>query len=493
MATESSRNHRRLAAAFGASLGALVWAGLAPLAAQPSPAPPAAPADPAFEAARAAFEALTPAERKAVQDALVWTGDHSGVVDGEFGRRTRDAFLAFDKRLSPSADGVATPAKLKTLLAAGRKAREAVRFAVVTDVTGAKIGVPQALLAQAAATKTSARYASRDGAVTLDTALLSGVDIDLPQMFDRLKSESPTRKVAYKLQRPDFVVVSGQTQNRKFYTRFARGLDASGQPVLRGLTFSTPLDRPDLDRLTIAVANAFDPFPGAAPAAVAGGQSGAGAGAGAGAGMGAGAASGMGVNVAPPPIERATAIAVAPRRALAVLPKGCAAPTLAGRPARIVAAQTESGLALLESDGAGAPLTAAPAAPTSGMDVVAVGFAAGEGGRAALAVASGVIGPGAGGAMTLSAGLQPGMSGAAVLDREGRLVGLARLTPPRQLVAGVVPLAAHGLAPAPAALDFAVAAGAARPAPVEAATSRRSAADLAELARKSLGVVACGG
>ena len=59
------------------------------------PAPVAgAPADPAFEAAKATFEALPEADRKAVQDALVWTGDFNAVVSGAFGRRTFEALNA---------------------------------------------------------------------------------------------------------------------------------------------------------------------------------------------------------------------------------------------------------------------------------------------------------------------------------------------------------------------------------------------------------------
>ncbi|TXN53397.1 serine protease, partial [Methylobacterium sp. WL2] len=68
--------------------------------AQPVPkaAPPARLPDPAFEATRVAFEALPEAERKAVQDALVWTGDFNAVVSGAFGRRTFDALTAYRAR-----------------------------------------------------------------------------------------------------------------------------------------------------------------------------------------------------------------------------------------------------------------------------------------------------------------------------------------------------------------------------------------------------------
>ena len=56
-------------------------------AARPSP-PAAGQTEASFETARVAFEKLPEPERKAIQEALVWTGDHVGVTTGGFGRRT---------------------------------------------------------------------------------------------------------------------------------------------------------------------------------------------------------------------------------------------------------------------------------------------------------------------------------------------------------------------------------------------------------------------
>jgi hypothetical protein len=70
----------------------------------PPPAPAAQP-DPAFQAAKAAFGALAEPERRAIQDPLVWTGDHVGVVSGTFGRRTFDAIAAYQKRAKVSPSG----------------------------------------------------------------------------------------------------------------------------------------------------------------------------------------------------------------------------------------------------------------------------------------------------------------------------------------------------------------------------------------------------
>ena len=67
----------------------------------------------------------------------------------------------------------------------------------------------------------------------------------------------PGRKITYKLLRPDFFVVTGETATGRFYRRLAAGPDG-----LRG--FSIGYDKAlaaDLDRLVIAIAASFEPFP----------------------------------------------------------------------------------------------------------------------------------------------------------------------------------------------------------------------------------------
>lgn len=433
-----------------------------------TPPPPASAAAP--DPVAAAFDALPEADRKAAQEALVWTGDYQGVVDGAFGRRSREAFLAFDRKRDPAADGLPTPAKLKALLAAAARARQAAGFALVTDATGARIGVPKAVLPQTTRAATASRYASKDGRVVLDLSVVDAAEMDLPRLFERLKTESATRRVGYKLSRPAFVVVAGQTPGRKFYTRFAQGLDAQGRAVLRGFTFSGPDDRPDLDRLTIAVANSFDPFPGAAPPPEETPQP---------PPRPQTAAPAAPVPPPPrPPALSATAISLGAGKYLAALPAECAAATLADGPAKI-AARGKDGLALLEAAARpAAPLAAASAA--EGVEALALGFAEGQGGPPGLSVASGRIDA----AGAFRAGLQPGMAGAPVFDREGRFLGLARPFAAARRVAGVVPSQPHALIAAREAAAFAA---------LPAASAKPGGAGALALAyRAALAPVACG-
>ncbi|SFL23287.1 serine protease [Methylobacterium pseudosasicola] len=413
-------------------LGGLTAPGLAQdrPAAQPapkaaSPAKPAAP-DPAFEATKAAFEVLPEAERKAIQDALVWTGDFNAVVSGAFGRRTFDALTAY-RTWAGGADPL-DPRGRAALLAAGAAAKTAARFRITTDpATGAVIGVPERLLAKRTTLQSGTRWQSADGRVTLETrAFPPGVET-LDHLFDEATAARLNRKVTYKLRRPDSLVVTAETGPGLSYIRYDAGPEG-----VRG--FLIGYDRAlaaEVGRLVIAMANAFEPFPAAVAKP---------------------AADVPPVAAAAPPVPipagSGTGLVIAPGRVLtasAVL-EGCAALRIGQAPARVLATDP-SGLALLESAGMPAPAQLAvrvdPLAADEGLIALAPGP---DGVLAAPAnpVPDGVIAP-----------LQPGAAGAPVLDRLGRLVGLVARYPmaPRR-VAGIVPPARLALVPARAVAAF---------------------------------------
>ncbi|MGT2479895.1 trypsin-like peptidase domain-containing protein [Methylobacterium oryzae CBMB20] len=430
----SPRQGRRVAL-----LGALLLiAGAAQ--AQERPAPPrpgakeppvaATAADPAFEAAKAAFEALPEAERRAIQDALVWTGDFNAVVSGAFGRRTFEALAAYRARTG-GADPL-DPRGRAALLAAGAAARTAARFRVAADpVTGAVIGVPERLLAKRTALPAGTRWQSQDGRVTLETRAFPPGGETLDALYERATAPLPNRKVTYKLRRPDTLVVTAETEAGLSYTRY----NAGPQGVRGFLIGYDRASAPEVNRLMIAVANAFDPFPAPAPPP-----------------MTEAAAPAARAPVSQPPALPApaagTGLAVAPGRVLtaASVLEGCAAPRIGGAPARILASDP-SGLALLEAPAAPAPVRPPPRTePVTDADGLIALAPGGEDVSAApvSAVSEGVVGP-----------LQPGSAGAPVLDRSGRIIGLVARYPTRpRLVAGVVPPLRVPLVPAAAVSAF---------------------------------------
>jgi hypothetical protein len=434
---------------------ALAFGLFSPLASAQTP--PAAPSadDAAMAAQKAAFMGMPEATRKAAQEALVWLDLYVGVNDGDFGKRTRDAILAFQASVKAPADGTLSPPLLKALLAAAQKAREAAGFQVRSDPkSGAKIGAPLKLL-------------NAKGGARLDFA--SNADADLGALYARLSASTPARKIAYKAIKPDaFFVVSGQDGPVKFYTRFDKNPNAS--PPIRGFTFAYPASQTAaLDRVAIAIANSFEPFPesAAAPAASAG----------------ANAAAPPASSAAPPPVvpqPAATALVVAPGRALTALKTGdCPNPSVAGKPVRIERADAATSLAMLAGDFAAngeAPRFGAPV-----QDLVILAFAEQRLAASPASFAGGEA------QSVVTAAVERSAGGGPVFDRSGALVGLvAPIAGEPKRVAGLALAAPHALIASEAVRAF-LGAGE----PTSGSGAPLSAGDIAAREKKAVVAVFC--
>uniref|UniRef100_A0A9E8CNU8 Serine protease n=1 Tax=Bosea sp. NBC_00436 TaxID=2969620 RepID=A0A9E8CNU8_9HYPH len=414
---------------------------LAPmLAFAQAPAPSAGPS-PQMAAAQAGFEAFPETERKAIQNDLIWAGQFNGAVSGSYGPLTFRAINAFKGTRGP-ADGLLPPAERAALAKAAQAARDAAGFKVLADdKTGVQIGIPQKLLPKRDVTPSGgSRWQSADEKVTLDTSATPLGGDDLAAIFEKAITVSPNspRKITYKLLRPDFFVVTGETPTGRFYRRLA-----AGPQGLRG--FSIGYDKalaPTVDKLVIAIAASFEPFPtGAVPAQPS-----------AVAGVAANPASGLSSLLAPTTRgnERyGVALALNERVALSVAAAvdNCRALRVGARNAKLRQKDDASGLALLDLEGTGAAkppgLRSEVAGASEALVLVAYGNDAGK--RAAVAL------PGqsaqAGGKPALSAPLQPGQAGAPAFDRQGRLVGIVTDNPSDKiLIAGVAPQRSYAFA-----------------------------------------------
>jgi hypothetical protein len=459
-------------AALALPLGAAMAQTTPPAAPRAPAQAPAQPAvDPVMEAAQKHFDALPEAERKAIQNDLIWGSDFTATVSGGFGRLTFNAIVNFQKAAKLRPDGILDPAGRKRLADAAAAARTAAKFAQVTDPkTGASLGIPAAAFTKRETTATGTRWSTQDNAVQLETAVAAGGAGDLQAAFDRLVTlAAPGRKVTYKLLRPDFFVVSGEHGPRSFYTRYG-----VGPTSLRGYTMSYPTAQAkQVERILIAIANSFQPIPGAS---------------------GVAAAPPAGGQPTPPPLPETwpaglfqTGVVVAPGK-VATAAKVDACPEIAvnRRPARIAAMDKQSGLAILDAEvGQARPLRFAAAGPTKGDETpVIVGFGLGSPGPA-LTVSSGALVAGA--SPRVIAPLAREAAGSAVFDRHGGFIGVIAAPDGKpRLVAGLVPAPSHRIVPASA---LAKAAGAAeQPAPGGAA---QSAGAIAAAARASLVAVEC--
>ena len=406
-------------------------------------------ADAAFEAEKTAFMAMPLETRKAAQDALVWLGFYNGASDGGFGKRTRDSIAAFQKSLKAPGDGALSPPHLQALLAAADKARAAAAFRIVDDPkTGMRIGAPTKLMAEKSGPKL---YFS------------SSADPDLAALYQRLSAETPTRKVAYKAMRPGvFFVVSGQEGAMKFYSRFER--NESMTPPTRGFTFSYPTAQ-NLDRIALAVANSFEPFPSHEVAQTAGAQP----------------IAPVQSSPAGPPVPTATALVIGPGRALtAIKSDDCPNPSVLGKPARFERIDAASGLAVLAGDFGD---KSEPPRVGALHDDLVVLSASG----AKLAASPATLG-GEADKPVIVASLEKSGSGSPAFDRGGDLAGLvAPIAAEPQRIAGVVIAAPHALVGPEALKTFL---GSSQPVPESSAPL--SAGAIAAREREAVVAVFCG-
>ncbi|GGC54759.1 hypothetical protein GCM10010994_12110 [Chelatococcus reniformis] len=445
--------------------------------------PAAAPTgpNPKLEASRKAFEALPETERKSIQDALVWAGTYNGVTDGSFGKRTYDAITTFETRAKLTADGILAPQERAHLAHAATRAREAVVFRLVTDpVSGIRIGLPTRVLDKSSQARSGTVYASSRDRTAL-ALFVADPAATLPELFDKLGVDGPpTRRVSYKVLRPDFLVVTGTDSGRRFFTRIAKG-----EAGLRGFTFTYPDDAgAAFDKLTIAITNSFDPFParpsgGTAPTPAA----------------------------PPAPVAQTpagprlvgTGLIVAPGRVLttAAAAAECPAPLIGRARAQILRSSAESGLALLEAGAAkAAPVAPASREPAAGDSLAVAGFAeapaAASGGPSVptLGVASATVAteqP----ALRIIAPLQAQAGGSPVVDRRGQLVGIVAAAAAPRRIAGVVPQTSYAVVPAATIAAFLTAAGVA-PAAAEATADGLTAGTIAAAWAPALVAVECG-
>jgi hypothetical protein len=421
------------------------------------PAPPR-PADPLFAGAEQAFLALDPEARKAIQRDLVWVAGFTGSATGDFGPLTFAALKRFEGTAKLKADAILTPPERAALQKAADAARLAIRFEVITDkASGMRIGLPQAIFVKSAPNNSGGtRFQDKDEKVTLETIRYKPED-QLADLFEKGIAERPGRKITYKLIRPDFFVISGETAGGKFFRR----VESDGR-ALRGLSIG--YDKAlaaSFDTRVIAIASTFEAFPrtagpsGPDPALIAAG----------------------------PRQRRATGIVVEDGMILAseAALKGCAEIVAIGPKGERIPARGEKppsgGLVMLAAR-AGAPITAHAHAPMPGAATLLQRDEAGDLTASAATITNGKV----------EASLQEGGAGAALFDRAGNLVGILAAEPVTKFrVAGIMPALSYAFVPAPDALVALARAGGV----AQAATGTMSAAAIAEANRAGILALLC--
>jgi len=357
----------------------------------------------AIDTVSASYTAIPLTERIAIQNDLVWTGDYNGLINGDFGERAIAAVKAFQKRTAGKETGVLNQSERAALAAAAKPKQDAVGWRTVQDlVTGARLGIPSKLMPNTQVSGGISKWTSSRGEVQAETfrILQPGA---LAPIFERLKKEPAGRQTEYSVLRPDFFIISGLQNLKKFYLRAQlRGDEVRGFTVLYDQATAGIMEP-----VVVAMSSAYAAFPG---------------------------------GMAPPPrrkVEYASGVAVSPNHILTSREAldGCFVVTVAGiGGADRIAEDKDKGLALLRVYGS--PLKpVALAGENPKGDVILLGVAdpqAQGGGGAASALKARVIET-----RVLDPAPTIGFDGAAALDAQGRLAGITSQKIP--VVAGVAP------------------------------------------------------
>jgi peptidoglycan hydrolase-like protein with peptidoglycan-binding domain len=398
---------------------------------------------PAPGSPRAVYAAMPEQERRAIQSDLIWTGDYNGIIDTEFGDNSVAAVKAFQKRNGGKETGILNPDERAKLSESAHKKREAAGWRMVDDrTTGARLGVPGKLAPQSSPSGSGTRWQSSRGEVQVETFRISAPGTTLASVFDQIKKEPANRRPEYQVLKPDFFVVSGmQGGVKKFYVRgMIKGEEVRGVTILYDKALETTIDR-----IVVAVSNAFAGFPSTQAAATA-------------------------APAARRPVEYATGIIVSKAGHIVTdqtAVEGCRFIVVPGFGNAVrLADDKASELALLQVFAARELTPAALAEGGRSSDVTLIGIADPErqnGGSAVSSLKARVLAA-SGTAQPIEPTPALGFAGAAALDGDARLVGMVDV---RASSAAMVPaaairtfLSAQSIAPAtgPASLDDAKAA-----------------------------------
>jgi hypothetical protein len=376
----------------------------------------------ATDAVAASYAAIPLAGRLSIQNDLAWTGDYNGLINGEFSERSIAAVKAFQKRNGGKETGVLNQPERAALTAAAKPKQDAVGWRMVDDLmSGARLGIPTKLMPNTHFSGGIGNWSSSRGEYSAESFRIVAPGTTLPAVFERMKREPAGRKADYSLLRGDFFVISGLQNLKKFYVRAQlRGEEVRGFTVLYDQAMAGIMDP-----VVVAMSSAYTAFPGA--------------------------------GTMPPPrrkVEYASGVAVGPGHILTSREAldACYVITVAGIGGADRAAEDKaSGLALLRLHGADLKAVAlAGENPKGDVTLLGVADPQAQSGGSAISAAKARVSD------TLALDPAPGLGfdGAAALDAQGRLAGIATLKLP--LVAGPAPTPAVSatLTPATAIRSF---------------------------------------
>jgi peptidoglycan hydrolase-like protein with peptidoglycan-binding domain len=206
---------------------------------------------------RDSYAAIPLPERIAMQSDLLWSGNYSGPINGEFSEQLVAAVKAFQKQNKTKLTGVLNPAERAALSAMVRPMQEQVGWQYVYDsTTGARLGLPTKLAPNASAGKTGSLWSSAQGQVRIETFRIAGPGATLADVFAQQKTDPVERKIEHQALRADSFALIGMQGLKKFHVRaFFRNGEVRGITIL----YDQAVDG-TMDPLVAPMTSSFQPF-----------------------------------------------------------------------------------------------------------------------------------------------------------------------------------------------------------------------------------------
>ena len=216
------------------------------------------PARPRAGAPRAVYSRMPEEERIAIQSDLIWSGDFNGMANGDFGKTSVNAVKLFQKRHGFKATGILNPNERGKLAAAAEALKQRTAWQAVEDeATGTRLGIPLKLVPDRHTGDNGSHWQSRHGEIQIDTFRIAGPGVTLAKVFKQQKRTPRRRRVEYQVLRDGFFVLSGKQNLRKFYVR---AQEKDGEVRGFAVLYDQAMDL-TMDPVAVAMSNAFEAFP----------------------------------------------------------------------------------------------------------------------------------------------------------------------------------------------------------------------------------------
>lgn len=200
------------------------------------------------------FNSLTEVERRELQSALILTGDYTQIVDGVFGNGTVKALKSFQARNGDTATGVLSPSQLQVLRQHSAEEAEILGFKPFYDErAGFTISVPLKYLDPPRPIQGGNEWKASDGRFFMQTIRYRKTDGSFAATYKDAISGKVIAGLKYRTFRPGFFIVSGLEGNARFYMR----LHDDGDGAVGFLAFWPNGQDADLRRLVVAISNSI--------------------------------------------------------------------------------------------------------------------------------------------------------------------------------------------------------------------------------------------